>query len=524
MATVPQPSVLSTGWRPPPLRSINPTDCAPLNAWIGAIAQAGLQFGDSSRGPESSIPYDLVLPAMRALVPSNWTDTPTDTDLMAWNVEVWTNDTVTDSEKLLAIQRMADVPLNAECLPDLCPHLRWEGDPDVSGLGMMISYYTEAFLATTFSFIFVLARVGPVARFGKRFTSSLPPKLHARLVHSAFIQSAETFLYALLLFSISMHLATIFRLGSLIQHPLEPAPLYGLQGSVFMSAFSIMPALLVQSTVENRFLGKNFFRMTLWLLLIVLAVTVPSMVAPNSRRLQNMARLIREYSAPEAQAAVDPDAWRFFTANMQDMLWALACVDAGGLGSALEDLYFVTLALLALNAVWWICYTVSHFHRRGRGSPCAARTRVERWLAWKPRRWESYLRMLNALAAVVLMWATLALFHRYRNDIASKAGESDEDERWSFGQILSLATWASVILDLVRIIKGEFQLYQADVSHINRFPDGSGSSAEVEDSLLKKPEAIANESNAPARHGLGTTEAAQSAKLGQDDPERAVGR
>ena len=132
--------------------------------------------------------------------------------------------------------------------------------------------------------------------------------------------------------------------------------------------------------------------------------------------------------------------------------------------------------------------------------------------------------MLNALAAVVLMWATLALFHRYRNDIASKAGESDEDERWSFGQILSLATWASVILDLVRIIKGEFQLYQADVSHINRFPDGSGSSAEVEDSLLKKPEAIANESNAPARHGLGTTEAAQSAKLGQDDPERAVGR
>lgn len=78
------------------------------------------------------------------------------------------------------------------------------------------------------------SRVGPVARFGKRFTSSLPPRLHARLVHSAFITSAENFLYALLLFSISMHLATIFRLGSLIQHPLEPAQLYGLQGSVFM--------------------------------------------------------------------------------------------------------------------------------------------------------------------------------------------------------------------------------------------------------------------------------------------------
>jgi len=113
-----------------------------------------------------------------------------------------------------------------------------------------------------------------------------------------------------------------------------------------------------------------------------------------------MARLIREYSAPEAQAAIDPDAWQFFAANMQDMLWALACVDADGLGSALEDLYSVTLALLGLNAIWWICYTVSHFHRRGRGSPCTARTRLERWLPWKPRRWETYLRMLNALAAV----------------------------------------------------------------------------------------------------------------------------
>jgi len=46
-----------------------------------------------------------------------------------------------------------------------------------------------------------------------------------------------------------------------------------------------MPALLIQSTVENGFLGRDFFRMTLWLLLIVLAVTIPSMVAPNSRRL-----------------------------------------------------------------------------------------------------------------------------------------------------------------------------------------------------------------------------------------------
>jgi hypothetical protein len=427
-----------------------------------------MQFGDSSPAPEPSIPYNLVLPAMRALVLSNWTDTPTDTDLMAWNVEVWTNATVMDSEKLLAIQRIADVPLNAECLRDLCPHLRWEGDPDVSGLGMMISYYVEAVLASIFSFVFVLARVGPVARFGKRFTSSLPPRLHARLVHSAFITSAENFLYALLLFSISMHLATIFRLGSLIQHPLEPAQLYGLQGSVFMSAFSILPALLIQSTIENRFLGKDFFRMTLWLLLMLLAVTIPSMVAPNSRRLQDMARLIREYSAPEAQAAIDPDAWRFFAANMQDMLWALACVDADGLGSALEDLYAVTLALLALNAIWCICYTVSHFHRRGRGSPCPARTRAECWLPWKPRRWETYLRALNALAAVSLMWAMLALFHRYRNDIGSKAGESDQDDRWSFGQVLSLATWASVILDLVRVIKGVFQLlFQTNASHVN---------------------------------------------------------
>src|SRR5690242_20058177 len=138
MATIPQPSALTTGWRPPPLRSVNPTECAPLNAWIGAIAQVGLELQEPSPGLASSIPYEVVLPAMRALVPSNWTDPPTDTDLMAWNVEVWTNDTVTDPGKILVIQRATEVPLRADCLPDLCPLLRWEGDPDVSGLGKQI--------------------------------------------------------------------------------------------------------------------------------------------------------------------------------------------------------------------------------------------------------------------------------------------------------------------------------------------------------------------------------------------------
>ena len=287
---------------------------------------------------------------MEALVPSNFSSRgrPTQTDLLAWYNKFWSNGTATDPEKNPSIQRIILVPVSDECRHNLCPSIQWEGDPDVSGLGMLISYYSEIVLATVFAAILALAHIGPVARLGSRVAGTLPRKLHARLVHGAFVESAEGFLYAMLLFAVGMNLATIYRLASSLRHRDRPTGLYGLQGSIYASAFSILPAVLLQSAARSRHLGKNFLCQTLWLLL--LAVFAIAVSAPAARRANAIDDLL---GAMENFEEGDPDSeadWPVFIANMQDMLWATAC-DNSGLRNTIVHTYQLVCAYLCLNAL-----------------------------------------------------------------------------------------------------------------------------------------------------------------------------
>jgi hypothetical protein len=59
--------------------------------------------------------------------------------------------------------------------------------------------------------------------------------------------------------------------------------------------------------------------------------------------------------------------------------------------------------------------------------------------------------MVVAVLSLVGMWTYLALFTRYRQLIVSKAGITQQDTRWSFGQVLALATWAPVVVDFAYI-------------------------------------------------------------------------
>lgn len=73
--------------------------------------------------------------------------------------------------------------------------------------------------------------------------------------------------------------------------------------------------------------------------------------------------------------------------------------------------------------------------------------RLSSW--WKTSR--PFIRLCNGTACILLMWRFLYLFTQYRSDVALKAGDSDGDTSWSFGQVLSLATWVPVGVDLVAV-------------------------------------------------------------------------
>ena len=56
------------------------------------------------------------------------------------------------------------------------------------------------------------------------------------------------------------------------------------------------------------------------------------------------------------------------------------------------------------------------------------------------------------------MWALLALLTVYRHTIITSAGESrDGDDRWTFGQVLALATWMPVLVEFFVIFVCELR-------------------------------------------------------------------
>jgi hypothetical protein len=60
------------------------------------------------------------------------------------------------------------------------------------------------------------------------------------------------------------------------------------------------------------------------------------------------------------------------------------------------------------------------------------------------------LRLINAIVSGMFMWIFLGMFHRYSSDLAQKAGESDKDKEWTFGQVLAPVAFAQVAFDLIK--------------------------------------------------------------------------
>jgi len=59
---------------------------------------------------------------------------------------------------------------------------------------------------------------------------------------------------------------------------------------------------------------------------------------------------------------------------------------------------------------------------------------------------------------LVGMWTYLVLFTEYRRLIVERAGYSQQDTRWSVGQVLALFTWAPVLVDFLYILLRKFSV------------------------------------------------------------------
>ncbi|KUI53129.1 hypothetical protein VP1G_00371 [Cytospora mali] len=414
--------LVNASWELPPTSQLNISDCNAIAPWVAYYIVLASQSNSSMPFLtwEGNTPVNVVLDFLRSLVPNNWTQ-PTDGDLLLWYID-FHNYLLTDIEVL---GKMAILSVN-DCGSKICPNLDFSGDSDLSGIGMMISYYMVAIFVTIYYFALI---PGLFENYRHEFRNMETVKLYRRLA-SGFEESVSGFLDAMLLFCISMLVAATTRYASLIMYPHKSHSMFGLENCVFLSAFSIFPAIILQSLSFD--LRRRRIRLAMWDLVIIFAVTVEVLYRLKYRRWVDDYQFMLSQSSDMTQFSQET--------------WFLVC-QKESLRQSLQTLLSVGHAIMLLNSASWL-YHVAEIYT-GKWWVPALQSRTRLW-----RRWEGcklLLRLFNGYICLAIMWAFLGLFTAYRHDVMKKAGEADQDGDWTFGQVLSLTTWIPIGIELLSV-------------------------------------------------------------------------
>jgi hypothetical protein len=248
-----------------------------------------------------------------------------------------------------------------------------------------------------------------------------------------FQESTSDFLDASLVFSSAMQVAAITRYASLFYDPKADFSVYGLVGSIFMSTFTIFPCIILQ-TVTDR-VRRHWLRIFLWLVVIGSSITL-KVLFDNVNR--NFAEIL------------DRDV--LDSEQIKETIWILLCEDERKRGS-LQTVGTVMHIWLALNLAWWLWYVgVSVVPQQWKEE-----RKNSRW--YHPfQKAQRALLFLDGSISVVIMYACIGHFHWYNDYVRGIAGVDDDDSPassddgdWTFGQVLALATWVPVIVQLLSI-------------------------------------------------------------------------
>lgn len=431
---------INATWTPPPYQNLNFT-ANPARCEISTKYVTHLAKSISSLETWPDVPSEYALNYTWSLLPSSARQNLTHAQLIAWYLtpDYWVQPNAADmllppskrnaSAPASVGTKMLQLPL-LRCGKKICENLDWQGDSDITGVGMMISYYLVILLITLYFAMLLIARLPSVKRAAHKH------KWVSRTVHS-YTESTGTFLDSALVFAIAMLGAAITRYSSYLRNPDRSTTVYALFGSCFMSTFSIFPAVILQCV--HRGLRKHHIRQFMWFLVIGLTIAVNILY----RRVYK-----------DRSWSTRPDDWEWTgireNAQFGEFIWLRLC-DPRAIRQELENLLTGAHIVLAINAGAWMLMWIGHIiFTMG-----FSKERRETWLARKDEN--KFLRRLcnarhavmiiNALFGLVVAWCMLVFFHNYRSEVTVISNRSNIDLNWTFGQVLALATWAPVLVD-----------------------------------------------------------------------------
>ncbi|ORY59990.1 uncharacterized protein BCR38DRAFT_443533 [Pseudomassariella vexata] len=422
-------------WTAPAFTNLNFTHCNTSAKFYAGYISA---FSDGNITDDLSNTQDLpafadVLRFLRHVVPEDWMDPPPDwNQLAAWYFGVWDNSSYINNTEWNQVWYDLHIFVLDTCRDDFCDNLDVKGDADVTGTGMMGSYYTLAILSTIYFTVITMNQFG--------FVYWLPGRTIA-----AFTGSVETFLDSALVFAVSMAASTIFRYAAL-DHVANEDDLssYRLIGSIFMCLFAVFPCLALQTVAEG--LRDRTLRHALWFTLVALNITA-GIKYQNKYKIEFFKKI--DTLSESSNSMQTPGILREF-------VWLAACDDRHQLAQIRQS---ITASHVVLGMhLGWLLYYFMDSPKRIRNY---LKSRLETFQIFNLRgpqmkyHWKAgmpILGLVDGTVCCIMMWYMIVIFTVYRQYVRNRAHSSNEDGNWTFGQTLSLVTWVPVLLEWLDII------------------------------------------------------------------------
>lgn len=293
----------------------------------------------------------------------------------------------------------------------------------------MASYYLVAFLATIYPIVIVLNSFAPFKARKPWIT-----------FHSWFEQTLNAFLDASLLFSISLLLAAIYRFSSASRNPdgEENTFIYSLINAVTVSMFAVFPPLILQSTARN--LRRRGIRAMLWFFVIAFVITV-TILYYRWRGPDAILHFFNNESHLDEQIDRHPGK----------AVWLIFCdLTDDNLVQSLDRAIITAQVIFALNLPCWVylVYTIRDDQHDSAAPQGPAGDDLHRDRFKALRRYGNIARGLNVLLCCAIMWLLLGTFTSIAVRLADAMRPWGKDRRWSIGQVLAMATFVPLLIDI----------------------------------------------------------------------------
>ncbi|KAM0816122.1 hypothetical protein AB5N19_01923 [Seiridium cardinale] len=310
------------------------------------------------------------------------------------------------------------------CNKELRSALGLAGNPDIAGIGVMISYCVEVVLVTICLALFAAERLERRYPNG-RLQTFLSAPITARLLN-AFKGSVQALFSSAMIFSFAMVLATLstfsYRLdrSEVEQRWMngEEVSLYEPQLLVTASTFSLFPVIVLHFAMHSGTSGMRRQMKTV-LLLVLYGLCSASILW-----------LCSSYFQPDWQITfwfdTEPDIL------LSDFVYNRYDAYAG-------TLFALIVAIPAVGGI--IALLLMAWYRRTRRP-----AQVDWWAL--PPCFLLVCRIVIPLCCFLMMWiSTFLLF--FLRDEAIKDSGTDSTTEWTVGQILALANWGPVIVEFI---------------------------------------------------------------------------